>query len=114
MRRGVVGLVWWGLVLPRHARRLGGELGGAVFVLGRVHAVAFGRLLLQPGLDDVALLLADRQTTLELLFHDRILRYETRRKTSQAHLLNGETVPGRHRAGRAGSARGGHCSLRKV
>jgi hypothetical protein len=77
-----------GLVSSRHTGRLSGEL--VVLVTG---AVALGRLLLQPLLDDMALLLLNPHATLELLLHNRVLGDEARRETGQANLLNAEIIP---------------------
>lgn len=92
------------LVPARHSRRLGSE---AVVFLLVCRAVALRGLLLQAGLDEVSLLLADRDAPLDLLPHDGILGHETRRQTGQADLLNAQCTVAR----RQGPTGGGRCAV---
>lgn len=62
-------------------------------VLAGFGTVSLGRLLLESGLDDVSLLLADIHTTLQLLFHHGVLCDEAGRQASETDLLDTERVP---------------------
>ncbi len=66
--------------------RLGRELSSVP--VGVVRPVSLRRLLLQSLLNDLPLVVANRQATLELLLHDGILRDETGRKAGDTNFLD--------------------------
>jgi hypothetical protein len=69
---------WWGFIAPWHARSLRGELGTTVLILAVVGAIAFGRLLLKPCLDNAPLLFPNIDALLQMFLHDGILSHEPR------------------------------------
>lgn len=62
-------------------------------VLAAIRAISLGRLLLESGLDDVSLLLADIHTTLQLLLHHGVLCDKAGRQASETDFLDTERVP---------------------
>lgn len=87
----------------RNAGCLGCKLSHVTTILGPIRGLALSRLLLESGLDDVSLLLADVDTALKLFFHHWVLCNKTGRQTSEADFLNTERVPTSRQACRLGT-----------
>lgn len=114
MRRGDDAKARRGLVPAGHARRFGSELAEHVLVPSLVWAVTLGRLLLESGLNDMALLLADAHAALKLLLHYRILGHEAWGEAGQADLLDAQPIPRREGPTCAWCSGVGAATLRQV